>query len=116
MPRRGALRASGDPVEPFGLLDASGQVVEPAAAFLRELQACGRPATTQRFYGLALLRWFRFLGGIGGGIGPLGPRPATFADGSRSLANRRARIGVAGARRRDSPNRRRGTGGGRRTR
>ena len=29
--------------------------------FLRDLQAIGRPATTQRSYALALLRWFRFL-------------------------------------------------------
>ena len=28
--------------------------------FLRDLQAAGRPATTQRSYSLALLRWFRF--------------------------------------------------------
>src|SRR5674476_3879 len=59
-----ALVVSGDPFEPFRLLDASGQVVAPVAAFLRELQACGRPETTQRSYGLALLRWFRFLGAI----------------------------------------------------
>lgn len=25
------------------------------------MAACGRPATTQRFYGMDLLRWFRFL-------------------------------------------------------
>jgi hypothetical protein len=31
------------------------------AEFLRDLQAAGRPATTQRSYALALLRWFRFL-------------------------------------------------------
>jgi site-specific recombinase XerC len=65
VPQHGALQESGDPFEPFRLLDASGQVVGPAAAFLRELQACGRPSTTQRSYGLALLRWFRFLGAIG---------------------------------------------------
>lgn len=35
--------------------------VGAVAAFLAELQACGRPATTQRSYGMALLRWFRFL-------------------------------------------------------
>jgi hypothetical protein len=28
--------------------------------FLRDLRAAGRPATTQRSYALALLRWFRF--------------------------------------------------------
>ena len=30
-----------------------------------ELAACGRPATTQRSYGMDLLRWFRFLWAIG---------------------------------------------------
>lgn len=64
VPRHGALQASGDPFEPYRLLDAAGQVVAPVAAFLRELQARGRPETTQRSYGMALLRWFRFLGAI----------------------------------------------------
>ncbi|MHB1475073.1 MAG: tyrosine-type recombinase/integrase [Dermatophilaceae bacterium] len=64
VPQHGALVASGDPFEPFALLDASGQVVAPVAAFFRELQACGRPETTQRSYGLALLRWFRFLDAV----------------------------------------------------
>lgn len=65
VPQRGSLTATGDPFEPFRLLDATGQVVAPVAAFLTELQACGRPATTQRSYGLALLRWFRFLDAVG---------------------------------------------------
>ena len=64
VPQNGALLAGADLFEPFQLLDASGRVVGPAAVFLRELQACGRPATTQRSYGLALLRWFRFLGAV----------------------------------------------------
>ena len=34
--------------------------MEPVSEFLRDLQAAGRPATTQRSYSLALLRWFRF--------------------------------------------------------
>ena len=37
----------------------------PAAAFFAELAACGRPATTQRSYGMDLLRWFRFLWALG---------------------------------------------------
>ena len=61
----GALRETGDPFEPYRLLDASGQVVAPVAAYLRELQARGLSETTQRSYGMALLRWFRFLGAIG---------------------------------------------------
>lgn len=59
MPQSGSLRTTGDPFEPCQLLDASGDVVGPAAAYLKDLQACGRPETTQRSYGLALLRWFR---------------------------------------------------------
>lgn len=64
VPQNGALLAGADLFEPFRLLDSSGLVVGPAAVFLRELQACGRPATTQRSYGLVLLRWFRFLGAV----------------------------------------------------
>jgi integrase len=57
----GVLAATGDPWEPFRLLDPGGGPVGPVSAFLRDLQAAGRPATTQRSYGMALLRWFRFL-------------------------------------------------------
>jgi integrase len=57
----GALAATDDPWEPFRLLDPAGRPVGPVSAFLTELQAAGRPATTQRSYGMALLRWFRFL-------------------------------------------------------
>jgi site-specific recombinase XerC len=62
--QRGALKATGELFEPYRLLDASGRVVGPVAAYLRELQACGRSATTQRSYGMVLLRWFRFLWAI----------------------------------------------------
>ena len=61
----GSLEATGDPFEPYRLEDAEGVVVAPAAAYLRDLQACGRPATTQRSYGMDLLRWFRFLRAAG---------------------------------------------------
>jgi hypothetical protein len=47
--------------EPYRLLDPAGMVVEPVAVYLKDLQAIGRPATTQRSYGMDLLRWFRFL-------------------------------------------------------
>src|SRR5262249_25942169 len=40
--------------------DPAGGRVGPVSEFLRDLQAAGRPATTQRSYSLALLRWFRF--------------------------------------------------------
>jgi len=51
---------TGDPWEPYYLSDPGGGRVEPVLEFLRDLQAAGRPATTQRSYSLALLRWFRF--------------------------------------------------------
>ena len=64
VPAHGCVRDGGDPFEPCRLLDASSRVVEPVAAYLRALQGCGRPGTTQRSYAMALLRWFRFLGAI----------------------------------------------------
>jgi hypothetical protein len=36
--------------EPYRLRDAAGNTVAPVAAFLRELQASGRSASTQRSY------------------------------------------------------------------
>ena len=65
VPQRGSLEATGDLFEPYRLVDAGGVVVVPAAAFFAELAACGRPATTQRSYGMDLLRWFRFLWAVG---------------------------------------------------
>ncbi|MGH3419467.1 MAG: tyrosine-type recombinase/integrase [Streptosporangiaceae bacterium] len=65
VPPRGALAATGDGWEPWRLLDPAGEVVISAAAFLRELAACGRSVSTQRSYGMALLRWFRFVWAIG---------------------------------------------------
>ena len=63
--RRGCLEATGDLFQPYRLVDADGAVVAPVAAFFAELAACGRPATTQRSYGMDLLRWFRFLWAMG---------------------------------------------------
>jgi len=60
----GALQESGDPFERYRLLDASGQVVAPVAAYLRDLQARGLPESTQRSYAMGSLRWFRFLAAI----------------------------------------------------
>jgi hypothetical protein len=65
VPQAGGLEATGVPFEPYRLLDPSGEVVGPVAAYLKDLQACGRPETTQRSYGLALLRWFRFVWAVG---------------------------------------------------
>jgi site-specific recombinase XerD len=61
VPRVGSLVETGDVWEPYRLLDPVGGVVEPVAVYLRDLQAIGRPAATQRSYGMDLLRWFRFL-------------------------------------------------------
>jgi integrase len=61
VPRAGRLVSAGDEVEPYRLLDADGELVEPVAVFLRELRAAGRSAGTLRSYGMDLLRWWRFL-------------------------------------------------------
>jgi hypothetical protein len=67
VPGWGALEATGDLFQPYRLVDAGGAVVAPVAAYFAELTACGRPATTQRSYGMDLLRWFRFLWALGVG-------------------------------------------------
>jgi hypothetical protein len=59
VPQRGSLEATGDLFVPYRFVDGDGAVVLPAAAFFAELAGCGRPATTQRSYGMDLLRWFR---------------------------------------------------------
>ena len=64
VPRRGQLASTGDLGEPYRLIDAEGAVVEPVAAFLRELLAAGRSPATLRSYGMDLLRWWRFLGAV----------------------------------------------------
>ena len=61
VPAAGALVETGDLWEPYYLSGPDGGRVEPVSEFLRDLQAAGRPATTQRSYSLALLRWFRFI-------------------------------------------------------
>jgi integrase len=61
VPQRGSLEATGDLFQPYRLIDGDGVVVGPVAMFFAELAACGRPATTQRSYGMDLLRWFRFV-------------------------------------------------------
>jgi site-specific recombinase XerD len=60
VPPAGALAETGDLWEPYYLSGPGGGRVVPVSEFLRDLQATGRPATTQRSYALALLRWFRF--------------------------------------------------------
>jgi integrase len=61
VPLAGTVEETGDPFEPYRMLDAVGGRVVPVAEFLADLQACGRPEATQRSYSLAMLRWFRFL-------------------------------------------------------
>jgi len=56
--------STGEVFEPYQLVDADGVIVVPVAAFLRDLQACGRSASTLRSYGMDLLRWFRFVWSI----------------------------------------------------
>ena len=61
VPQSGSLEATGDLFEQYRLVDADGVVVAPAGAYFRELAAGGRAAATQRSYGMALLRWWRFI-------------------------------------------------------
>ena len=67
VPQAGWLEHAEDPWEPYRLRDPAGVVVGPVAAFLRDLQASGRPETTLRAYAVALLRWYRFLWAAGVG-------------------------------------------------
>lgn len=60
----GSLVSTGDPWEPFRLVDACGEPVGAVTAYLAELQAAGRSTATQRSYGMDLLRWFRFLSAV----------------------------------------------------
>ncbi|MCA1701003.1 MAG: hypothetical protein LC790_19750 [Actinobacteria bacterium] len=69
LPQVGSLEATGDPFQPYRLLDAAGASIPAAGAYFAELVACGRPATTQRSYGMDLLRWFRFLSAVGVDLG-----------------------------------------------
>jgi integrase len=61
VPAVGRLAESGDPWEPYRLVDRAGVPVEAVGVFLRDLQAAGRTPATARSYGMDLLRWFRFL-------------------------------------------------------
>ena len=65
VPLSGALVATGDRYEPFRLTGADGEVAEPVTAFFRDLLAAGRSESTIRSYGMDLLRWLRFLAGVG---------------------------------------------------
>jgi site-specific recombinase XerD len=61
IPQVGALIETCDPWEPVQLVGPDGVVVRAVSEYLKDLQAAGRAAATQRSYGMDLLRWFRFL-------------------------------------------------------
>jgi integrase len=61
----GRVVQTDNPWEPYRLVDRDGTELGSVSSFLKDLQAAGRPASTQRSYGLALLRWFRFLWAVG---------------------------------------------------
>src|SRR5258707_3299262 len=61
VPLAGALQETGDPWEPYRIIDAGGETVAAVAEFFRDLQAAGRSEATLRSYAHDLLRWFRFL-------------------------------------------------------
>ncbi|MEV0415846.1 hypothetical protein AB0I68_35040 [Streptomyces sp. NPDC050448] len=61
LPEVGRLVETGEPQEPYRLLDRAGLPVVPVTSFFAELQAASRPVTTVRSYGMDLLRWYRFL-------------------------------------------------------
>ncbi|MFD9536261.1 tyrosine-type recombinase/integrase [Streptomyces sp. NPDC060010] len=61
LPEVGRLVETGEPQDPYRLLDPAGSPVVPVTSFLAELQAASRPVTTVRSYGMDLLRWYRFL-------------------------------------------------------
>jgi site-specific recombinase XerD len=64
VPLAGWLQATGDPWQPYRLIDPAGEPVEAVSAYFRDLQAADRSAATMRSYGMDLLRWFRFLWAI----------------------------------------------------
>src|SRR5260370_36763211 len=85
VPQAGWLERTEDPWEPYRLLDQAGTLVGPVAAFLRGLQACGRPATTLPAYAIPLLPWFRPCGRPAGLTTRCpGPRPGTMTVASDS--------------------------------
>ena len=65
VPLAGALQGTGDPWEPYRIVDPGGETVAAVAEFFRDLQAAGRSEATLRSYGHDLLRWFRFIWAAG---------------------------------------------------
>jgi integrase len=65
VPLVGRVIDTGEPGEPFRLVDPGGVAVGGVRAYFGELQASGRSDATLRSYGMDLLRWFRFCWAIG---------------------------------------------------
>ncbi|WP_327391388.1 site-specific integrase (plasmid) [Streptomyces microflavus] len=61
LPEIGRLLDTGDPWEPYLLLDPLGTPVEPVALYFKDLMAGPYSPLTPRSYGMDLLRWWRFL-------------------------------------------------------
>uniref|UniRef100_A0AAU3H1B4 Site-specific integrase n=1 Tax=Streptomyces sp. NBC_01401 TaxID=2903854 RepID=A0AAU3H1B4_9ACTN len=61
LPETGELRKTGDPWEPYQLLDPFGRPIQPAAVYFKDLMAADCSPLTPRSYGMDLLRWWRFL-------------------------------------------------------
>src|SRR5258708_9248074 len=70
VPLAGALQETGDPWEPYRIIDAGGETVAAVAGFFRDLQAAGRSEATLRSFAHDLLPLFRFLSA---GEGPWDP-------------------------------------------
>lgn len=103
VPQCGSLQPTSDPFAPFRLLTGPVSRWPRASVFFAELSACGRPATTHRSYGMALLRWFRFLWAVGvDGDEATRVEARDSADGSRSRTSGRGRIGEPGTETRGS--------------
>ncbi|MCU8595896.1 tyrosine-type recombinase/integrase [Streptomyces sp. A13(2022)] len=65
LPEIGKLLETGDPWEPYQLLDPFGRPVEPVVVYFKDLMAGPYSPLTPRSYGMDLLRWWRFLWALG---------------------------------------------------
>ncbi|MFF5759645.1 tyrosine-type recombinase/integrase [Streptomyces longwoodensis] len=65
LPEIGKVLKTGDPWEPYQLLDPSGRPVEPVAVYFKDLMAGPYSPLTLRSYGMDLLRWWRYLWVLG---------------------------------------------------
>ncbi|MFJ9098661.1 hypothetical protein ACIRJM_09250 [Streptomyces sp. NPDC102405] len=65
LPEIGKLQETGDPWEPYQLLDSFGILVEPVTVYMKDLMTVDSSELTLRSYGMDLLRWWRFLWAFG---------------------------------------------------